>query len=229
MRALRPSCGASAACEGCPWNSKVSQSDARVGWAIEIAIEGMKHHGGIDAVEDARLNHLDFAASPLLRGSAQENDLAAGRLGHGRRRDEGPDGAGRDQVVAARVTDPGQRVVLRQDGGARTSPLSSAGSQRGGHSANAVLDPVAPGGHELAEPRARFVLLEAELGVSVDAPRKRDEVLRRFVDGAIDRGSEFRRKGHDPEESCPRLEGSSNARSPGHRRSPSAVVDGRMR
>jgi hypothetical protein len=90
----------------------------------QIAIEGVEHHRGVDALEHARFEQLDLAAAALLRGGAdQVSTRVAGDLrAHAGEREERADGARGDEVVPARVPDLGQRVVLREDGDPRARP-----------------------------------------------------------------------------------------------------------
>ena len=168
----------------------------------QIAIEGVKHHGGVDAVEDARLDHLDLATPALLGWGPEENDVSTDRIGHRGRSDERAGRRSRDEVVPARVPDAGKGVVLGEDRGAR-SPRTLrvrtsrvAGAKSGRHSCHPALDRVPSFGEEVREPSAGLVLLESELWVCVDAARQGEQLARARVDGAIDGAADVRSESH---------------------------------
>lgn len=87
---------------------------------------GVDHHGGVDAVKRAPVQHQDLAATALLGRCAQYPDgdtqvVCDRRQSHAR----AGSGSG-DDVVAAGVADPGQRVVLGADSdGQRPAPRGS--------------------------------------------------------------------------------------------------------
>jgi hypothetical protein len=126
----RPSWGRWRRARDIPSKSKVSQSDASVGVGDEVAVEGVEHHRRVDAVEDARLEHLDLPAPTLFGGRSEEDHLAAEDLRHRRSGDESPDAAGRDEVVPAGVTHPGQGVVLGENCDATGRPSGRLGRGR---------------------------------------------------------------------------------------------------
>lgn len=76
---------------------------------------GMDHHRDLHPVEDACVDHVDLAATALLGGSA--NDLHGGVevIGDARERDTGADAARCDDVVAARVPEPLERIVFSDE------------------------------------------------------------------------------------------------------------------
>jgi hypothetical protein len=138
----------------------------------EVPVERVEHHCDVDALERPGLDHLDLAAPPFLGGSAQEHDLTPRGLGHGGSGDEGADSPGRDEVVPTGVTDPRKRVVFGENRDARPTSEASACAESRGHTGDAELHAVPAGRQELAQPPARLVLLEAQLGVRMDAPRE---------------------------------------------------------
>jgi hypothetical protein len=100
--------------------------------------------------------------------------------------------------VAARVADPGQRIVLRQDRDRR--PRAGAldrRAERGRQAADAPLDPRPVLLEELGEPGVRPLFLEGELGVAMDPVRERlqlvGEAVHRLGDLRLER---VRRRGH---------------------------------
>jgi hypothetical protein len=134
--------------------------------------------------------------APLERAAVQEEDLAAavllGRRAHHRHRQTDvvgdaretqarPDGRGGDDVVAAGVADVGQAVVLGAD---RDVERAAAGAraERGREPAHAGFDAESRGVERLGNPGGGTLLLEAELGMRVDAVRERDEVRAFGVD-----------------------------------------------
>ncbi len=83
-----------------------------------------------------------------------------------------------DDVVTARVTDPGERVVLRADREMQR-PISEPTREGGREFADTRFDRESGIGEQTGRPCARPLLLELQLGVRVDAMTQRDE--RRFV------------------------------------------------
>ena len=106
----------------------------------DVAIERVEHHRRGDALEDAGLDQLDLAAAALFRRRAEEHDLAASRSATGAAPRNAPTRARRDEVVPARVTDLGERVVLGEDRDARAARLSRLRAERRRHAGDAVLD-----------------------------------------------------------------------------------------
>ena len=97
----------------------------------------MDHEGGVDPGEDPRLEERDLAAAALLGRSADHPD-AAGKAGTGDGREEGPRARGGrgDQVVAAAVTDPRERVVLGQQRDRRAGGVAQGRPEGGGDAAD---------------------------------------------------------------------------------------------
>src|SRR4029450_216001 len=119
--------------------------------------------------EEARLDELDLASASLFGGRADDVNAALGELGphrgQGRPR---PRPRGRDDVVPARVSDAGERVVFAEDGDGRSFSRLDGGAERRLHPARALLDLEALLGEELREPGAGFDLLVGQLGMVVD-------------------------------------------------------------
>lgn len=131
--------------------------------------KGMAHQGGVDVAEGAGVDELDLAAATLLCRRAQETHTPgpAGLL-------EGTDGAEErcdrgcgDQVVAAPVTDLGERIVLAAEG-----DDAAAGSVLGGEGGLEAVRMGGDGDPERAEQGddvvVGLVLGETELRVVVD-------------------------------------------------------------
>src|SRR5690606_669457 len=78
----------------------------------DVVRERVEHDHGIDVVEHTGAGELLLAAAALLGGGADQRQPAAEALVHPGGGEEPTDGGGADDVVAARVADPGQRVVL---------------------------------------------------------------------------------------------------------------------
>ena len=87
------------------------------------------------------LDELDLPAAALLGGRADDLDAALRELGahRGERRARAGAGGG-DDVVAARVPDAGQRVVLAQDRDGRAVAGLDGAAERGVDAAHALLD-----------------------------------------------------------------------------------------
>ena len=56
VSALRPSCGAAAACAGCPAKTKLIQTQGQRRVREHVAIERVEHHRRVDALEGAGLD-----------------------------------------------------------------------------------------------------------------------------------------------------------------------------
>ena len=77
-----------------------------------IAVEWVKHHRRVHALEHAGLQQLDLTAAALFGWGADDLDRAGQVRRLASQRQERADRAARDQVVTAGVADVGQRVVL---------------------------------------------------------------------------------------------------------------------
>src|SRR5688572_27763780 len=150
------------------------------------AAAAVDHHGGVDAVEDAGVHELHLAGAAFLGRRADHLDAAGEGQGPERLREggAGPDAGGGDHVVAACVTDAGQRIVLGHDGDGGTG--GGAGNrrpERGRQSTHAALHGGSVLGEEVGEPGVRLVLLERQLGVDVQLVREPLELIGEGVDG----------------------------------------------
>jgi hypothetical protein len=75
---------------------------------------GVDHHRGVDAVEHAGVEHQDLAAAALLGRRPDDLHGEAELVGERREREPGPDRGRGDDVVAARVADPGSASYSAQ-------------------------------------------------------------------------------------------------------------------
>ena len=107
-----------------------------------VAIARVVQQRGVEALEQAVVDHDLLAAPPFLGRRAQEDDLAGELIGERRQGDRRPDPRGGHRVVSAAVTEPGKRVVLGEDPDPR--PIAGSTAERG-----------ADGGREAARPGAR--------------------------------------------------------------------------
>jgi hypothetical protein len=88
------------------------------------------HERGVHAVEPAPLEHEDLAAASLFGRCADHRQRDAEIVGERRECQRGADRARGDDVVAARVTDDGQRVILGADRDVQRS-VAGASAERG--------------------------------------------------------------------------------------------------
>ncbi len=111
----------------------------------EVTIERVEHHGRVDTVEDAGLDHGDLASSALLGGRPQEHDLAAGFVGMGQGGSCSHERSGRscrDEVVSTSMPHARQGIVLGEDGDPRA--LGLGGRDWPARTRNAVGNPAMP-------------------------------------------------------------------------------------
>ena len=116
-----------------PWIDYIVRGEGE-----EIAVEGMEHHGGVDAGEGPGLEELDLAPAALLGGRADELDRPDDGVALPRQGEEGAERPRRDEVVPAGVADLGQRVVLGEDGDPRPRAAADAGADRGVDAQNSI-------------------------------------------------------------------------------------------
>src|SRR6266850_1719857 len=147
------------------------------------AVEAVDHHRGVYGLEDAAVDQLHLAAAALFRG--RTDDLhAALRQPVPQRSQRRPraDAGGGDDVVAAGVTDPGQRVVLAEDRDRWPVAGPDGGAKRRRHAGHPALDREALLVEELGEPRGRLDLLVRQLGIVVDLSRQLLEIVGKTID-----------------------------------------------
>jgi hypothetical protein len=145
------------------------------------------HHREVRAVEAAGAQHQDLAAPTLLGGGTEDPDREAELVGQRCQGQPGTDGGRRDDVVAARVPDPRQGVVLGADRH-RQGPGAGLRDDRGVEPRRPVLDVEPSRGQCLGHPARGVVLLESQLGVGVDRVGQRDQGVTGAVDLVLDGG-----------------------------------------
>ena len=82
--------------------------------ARDVERPGMQHHRGRDVVERSGLEQQHFSAAGLLGGGAEQHHRQAQLVGHLGQRQRRADGGGRDDVVAAGMSDPGSASYSAQ-------------------------------------------------------------------------------------------------------------------
>src|SRR5262245_24064607 len=141
----------------------------------------MEQECRVESVEQAVLEHELLARSPLLRWSAEEDDLAGPRVSDRRERDRGADPARRHRVVPAAMAEPRQRVVLGKH--PDTSALRSASgtwetaADRGLEPARGMLDGKSVPSDGLGYPARGLSFLERRFGVRVDPVREIENLV----------------------------------------------------
>ena len=138
---------------------------------------GMRHEGEVDAFERAAFEQDHLAPATLLGRRAQKRDREAELVGdiaegssraHRRRRDD---------VVAARVPETGQRVVLRAQHDVQRSAAAD-GTHRRIETVVARRDLKPEVVHGGRDPLRGVVLLPGDLGVRVDVVTQRQQCVR---------------------------------------------------
>ena len=152
---------------------EVGHGEAGAGQALDRP--GVDHHGGVDVLEGAAVQHEDFAAAPLLGGRAEHPHLQAYVVGHRGQGQPGPHGARRDDVVAAGVAHVGQRVVLGAHGDDQVA-VTRPGLQCRGDVVDAFGDREPARTERLGHGVGRPGLVEAQLGRRVDRVAEGDQL-----------------------------------------------------
>ena len=124
--AFLPVHGSDDACAWRPWNTTSTSSDAS-GWLSTW----LRSHGWYSSAASRPSNRPSsiIVCLPLPRssaGRAEEHDLAGQLVGDGRQGDRRADTRRGHRVVAAAVTEPGQRVVLGEDPDPRSVAAATA-------------------------------------------------------------------------------------------------------
>ena len=147
----------------------------------------MDHHGGVDVVEHPRFEHDDLAAAALLRRRAHDHQRACDLVHQRRQREARARTHGGDDVVTARVPEARERVVLAQDGHRRPArPAASDGPEGRGQVGDPALHLEATGCEFVGQPTAGLDLLEADLGVGVDAVAELQQRRRLALEVRVD-------------------------------------------
>jgi hypothetical protein len=135
----------------------------------------------MDPVEQARVEHQDLAATTLLGRGAHHLHREIELVGERREREPGTHGGSRDHVVAARVPDARQGVVLGADrDGERAGPHGRDECRV--EAGDTVIDREAARSQRLRDTCRGAVLLEGQFGVGMDGVGQGDEALRRRGD-----------------------------------------------
>ena len=179
---------------GCRVGLQAGEGDVHVlgrEWIdLDVApVAGVKQQRRVEALEQAVVDHDGLAAPPLLRGRAQEHDLAGPVVADRGERDRRPDARRRHRVVAAAVPETGQRVVLGEDPDARTigaEPAGDPAADRGLEAAGGMLDGVPVAADGLGDPGGGLALLERGLGVGMDPMGQGEDLVPARLDGVGD-------------------------------------------
>ena len=135
----------------------------------------MHHHGDRQVVEDSGVEQQDFSAAELLSGRAQQRNRQTQLVGDVGQCQRGADCRCGNDVVAAGMTDPGQRVVFGADPDSQRT-TAEVGAKRGVQTAGCRGDLETPLGHQRLRLGATAVLGERQLRLGVDRMRQLDEV-----------------------------------------------------
>ena len=135
----------------------------------------VQHHRGGDVVERSGLEQQHFSAAGLLGGGAEQHDRQAQVVGHLGQRQRRADRRGRDDVVAAGMSDAGQCVVFGADADHQRA-AAEVGAKRGVQPAGRRGDLEAVLGDQRLRLRAALELGERQLRLGVDGVRQLDQV-----------------------------------------------------
>ena len=158
-----------------------------------VPVARVVQEGGIDAGEQAVIDHDLLAAPPFLGRRPQEHDLARKVVGDRGQGDRRADSRRGHRVVAATVAETRQRVVLGEDpdAWAVTATTGARRPDRRREAARRVLDLESVFSEDLGDPRGRLMLLEGRLRVGVDAVGEVDDLVPRAFHGGRDPGLEI--------------------------------------
>ena len=138
----------------------------------------MDHHRRVHAGERAAVEEVHFAAAAFFGRRPDHGDGEPELVDERRQRQARADRGRGDDVVTARMTDSGERVVLRADREMQR-PISEPTGEGGREFADTRFDRESGIGQQTGRPCARPLLLELQLGEGVDSMTQPDE--RRFV------------------------------------------------
>ena len=147
----------------------------------QVTVGRMDHHGRGQPLEEPGLDHEDLAAAALLGRRAQDAHPSAGLVSERRGGQASTQSSCRDHVVAARVADPRERVVLQQDADIRPVMAGRRHERRlevGGVAARCE----SLGLEHLGQQVVGVTLLEAGLGLGPDPVGDVEEHLGATVD-----------------------------------------------
>jgi hypothetical protein len=150
-------------------------------------IPAVTHHRCVDVLEDPGPDELHLAAAALLGRRPDHLDAALRqRIAHGGERGAGTGAGSGNGVVAARVSDGGQRVVLAHDRDRGPGARFDGGAEGRLDASDAALDLESLVAEEFGEPADRLDFLVRELRVVVDRAGQAFEVVAEAVDGLVD-------------------------------------------
>ena len=141
----------------------------------DIHRAGMHHHGDRQVVEDSGVEQQDFSTAELFSGRAQEHNRQTQLVGYVGQGQRGADRRCGNDVVAAGMTDPGQRVVFGAHANSQRT-AAEVSAERGVQSAGCRGDLETPLSHQRLRLGATAVLGERQLRFGVDRMRQLDEV-----------------------------------------------------
>ena len=152
---------------------------------VVVGDDGMHHERQMGPEPRPALEEHRLAAAVLLRGGAEHDDGEVELVGEGGEGEARSDRGGRDEVVAAAVTDLREGVVL----GAQhhpERPVTGDALDRRREPVGAARDDVPAALERVCDRRGGVMLGERRLGASVDAAAQRHE----FVVVRVDLGVE---------------------------------------
>ena len=146
------------------------------GWIITVAAMS----SNVPALSSNTFPPPDSSA-----GCAEQHDLEAEVVGHLGQCERGADGRGRDDVVAAGVSEPRQRVVFGADADHQRA-AAELGTERRVQPAGRSGDLEAVLGDQRLRLGAALDLGERQLGLGVDGVRQLDQIATAPVDCVFD-------------------------------------------
>ncbi len=146
---------------------------------------GMQHHGRGDVIECSGLEQQGFSAAGFLRGCADQRHGESEVVGHLGQRQRSAHRGRRDDVVAAGMSDLGQRVVLGADADDQRT-AAEVRAKRGVQPAGRTGDLEAVLGDQCLRLGAAAVLCEREFRLGVNRVRQLDQIATASLDGVFD-------------------------------------------
>ncbi len=173
--------------------------------AGEVGARGVDHEGGVDTVEGPGGGEVDLAATALLGRRAEHGEAPAQLLGDRGRGEPRPEPGRADDVVAARVPDLRQGVVLAQHGHVRAVGVGPGGGrERGVEPVDVALDLQPALVEHRREGVVGVVLGVPDLGVGVQVVGDLDQPVGPPVDLGEDAAADVGGIGrHDPDPTGP--------------------------
>ena len=161
--------------------------------AVDVGpIAGVVQQGGVEAVEQAVLDHRLLAAAAFLGRAAEEDDLARQLVGDRRQGDRRADARRGHRVVAAAVAEPRQGVVLGEDADPRARRRHDRPAARPGSPSRGCRPDAGPRSRGASGPRrpsaAAWCSSKAGSGIGMDPMRQLEDLGA----GGLDGGGEAR-------------------------------------